>query len=51
LPDDFDSDEIPVRYVNRLKRFFRGDFKRGIGIENVDDDGILPEQNTIGTAG
>ena len=44
LPDDFDPDEIPVKYVNRLKRFLRGDFKNGIGIEQVDEAGKLPEE-------
>ena len=50
LPDDFDSREIPAKYVNRLKRFLRGDFKKGIGIEDIDNDGILPE-NTNGAPG
>jgi hypothetical protein len=44
LPDDFDPKEIPTRYVNRLKRFLRGDFKNGIGMEMIDDAGTLPEE-------
>ena len=44
LPDDFDRDEIPLKYVNRLARFLRGDFKNGISIEQIDDSGVLPEE-------
>jgi hypothetical protein len=47
LPDDFDKDEIPLKYVNRLTRFLRGDFKNGISIEQVDDPGVLPEENAV----
>jgi hypothetical protein len=47
LPDDFDEDEIPLKYVNRLIRFLRGDFKQGISIEQVDDAGVLPEVNAV----
>lgn len=43
LPDDFDPNDVPVRYVNRLKRFLRGDFKNGIGVEMIDDAGTSPE--------
>lgn len=44
LPDDFDPDEIARKDINRLTRFLRGDFKNGIGIEQVDDAGTLPEE-------
>ncbi len=47
LPDDFDRDEIPLKYINRLARFLRGDFKNGISIEQVDDAGVLPEENAV----
>ncbi len=47
LPDDFDPNEVPKRYVNRLKRFLRGDFKNGIGVEMIDNAGTLPEENEV----
>lgn len=47
LPDDFDPKDVPARYVNRLKRFLRGDFKNGIGIEMIDDAGTLPEEKEV----
>jgi KAP family P-loop domain len=45
LPDDFDQDEITLKYVNRLARFLRGDFKNGISIEQIDDAGRPPDEN------
>ena len=47
LPDDFDPDEMPRKDINRLLRFLRGDFKNGIGIEEVDDAGVLPEEKPL----
>ena len=43
LPDDFDAKDIPVRYINRLRRFLRGDFENGIGVDQIDAAGEMPE--------
>ncbi len=44
LPDDFDPDERSTKYLNRLRRFLAGDFRGGISIDQVDNDGASPEE-------
>ncbi len=39
LPDDYDPGNLPQKYVKRLRRFLNGEFKNGISIEQVDDNG------------
>lgn len=37
LPDDYDPSDLPMKYIKRLRRFLNGDFKKGIGIGQIDD--------------